>query len=628
MIDHLQHRRPRAALQLFLSEMDRPSSAHTATTLEGLTWIFFLFREPLLALEAVSAISSRGYLISTRLASKCLRSSAHEILFNPDRLVDVLGWIRNGIARDAREAKPTDPRMIETTMDAVKRMGRTDWAEQVFRAYRASLEPHEVGHPRIWAAAIAALAAGGDITAAQLVFNDWRTAHFRLNATDSTDDGSTRSPPEQPYLALLNHFAVNSPPLPVSKDPAYLLLKLMQFDKVRLSDAFLNALLRTELSRKRFSSFWGLWNLFDLDVVRAMGIERDSSTWKLAVRAKLVGEHARRQRGRLHNSPVLRLCPVPYVEAWTPSSRDLFARLLATRLDLTSHRPSLRLSTKKRDPIAATPSSPVPTESAAASSSSSDSASSANLLNSFLSLFLSYRDFAAAQVVLETFAVHRIEPNAQTHATVVLAIVKLWEKGKVDRAIEQGWAGTWAEEREKDKRYGRRRGEERSARPAAVELIRTILERRKMRVSVWSEQPRKDVPTRADQVHASRPSARAEVRRGDDPANDVASDLDNPVEAAPDWMVTRELRDTSYLVELLRRSSGLDEAGWERLMKQTRNEILPTPKDEGKALRRARDVERDLDGVRDGDEVEEVKKPRRKITRGSRYRHEAFGTPL
>jgi len=491
--------------------------------------------------------------------------------------VRVLRWIQVGIEREKREGKEIDENMIETVMDVLKKMGRNDWSQQVFEAYRGTLEQGKIGSARLWAQAIAAQAAAGDVMKAQLLFKDWRTGYLAVRGS-RPEESKSSSPPEPPYLALLNHFAVNSPPLPASKDPAYLLLQLTKHDRLAPSTAFLNALLRTELSRKRFSSFWGIWHLFDHADATSQGVVRDAASWKLATRAKLVSDQTRRQRGRIHHSPLLDLSPLPYTESYTPSSRSLFAQLLATRLVLTSNRPSLRLPTPQPDPLAS-------------STSNSTISSSATLLNSFLSLFLSNQDYPSAIVVLETFHVHRIEPNSSTHSTVVLSIIRLWEKGKLSnkgdgREEEDLFGGTLGIE-EKERRR-RSRVERNLKGPLAIEAIRKILEARKIRVGLWRGKSIDQEGGEGEEGEGAR-------------------------ESPPDWMVQREMRDTSYLVDLLQRCSGLEKEEWSQALENTRRELLPQKKTESA-------VEGDEE---DGGGV--TKKRKKSITRGARYRKEVFG---
>jgi len=587
MIDSLSHNRPRAALDLFLKALSDPTTTHTGRTLEGLTWIFFLYRQPLFALSAIDDMHSKGYQISSRLSSKLLRSCGNELLFDSDGLVKVLKWIQQGIEREKQEGKEIDENMIETVMDVLKKMGRNDWSEQVFGAYRGILEEGKIGSARLWAQAIAAQAAAGDVMKAQLLFRDWRNGYLEGKARAGQLEEQTSPPPEQPYLALLNHFAVNSPPLPASKDPAYLLLQLTKNDQLVPSTAFFNALLRTELYRKRFSSFWGIWNLFDNTDVISRGVVRDAASWKLATRAKLVSEHTRRQRGRIHHSPLLNLSPLAYTESHTPSSRSLFAQLLLTRSELTSNRPSLRLPTPQPDPLA---------------SSNSTTSSSATLLNSFLSLFLSTQDYPSALVVLETFHVHRIEPNPSTHSTVVLSIIRLWEKGRLttgtrrDREEEEDlFGGTLGFEEKERKR--RSRVEKNLKGPRAIEAIRNILEKRKIRVGLWRGK---------QTVEDEDEGGEGEVERREP-------------SPPPDWMVQREMRDTGYLVDLLERCSGLEKEEWNRVLEETRRELLPLKKSAGNEIA--------VDGV-EGDREGEKQKSKKSITRGARYRKERFGKEL
>ncbi|GAA5953569.1 hypothetical protein JCM21900_006209 [Sporobolomyces salmonicolor] len=614
MVDDLSHRQPRAALRLFLSALADPSPSASSRSAEGLAWLFFAYRQPRLAFEAITAMHAKGYLISPRLASKLLRSYSNELVFDSDALATVLGWIREGLMRGpSAERKEVNEGMLETVFDVLKRSFRGDWSAQLFQAYRDTLEEGEVGNARLWSSAIATSAYTGDIRTAQELFKEWRTAYFdhrRKTVAFSLDEHSP-PPPEGPYLALLNHFATTCPPLPVSRDPAYLFLQLIKSDGLALSTTLLNALLRTELHRKRFSSFWGLWNLFsDLSCPTPPAderapLKRNSSSWKLALRAQLRAATLPRQRGKLHNSPLLALSPLPYSEAYTPTSRSLFARLLASRLHLTSHRPSLRLPTAKPDPLA-----------------SSSSSASAGLLNSFLELFVARSDFSAAAVALETFAVHRVEPTPSTHANVVLGVVKHWETGRMSVKVEHEIFGITGGENIDSRESVRRRRAARSDGLAALEMVGRILEGRKMRVGLWragahpiNAGGEADEATETDGATGAGEAAEAEMEKEDADA-DADQILDAVPPPPPAWMLKRELRETGYLADLLRRCTGLDGEQWAEELVAVRKELLPPSRKNGGGA-----AEEPIEG-RDGG------KRRRPITRSRRFRHEAYGKPL
>jgi len=625
MISHLSESRPQAALSLFLNHLSCSPSPHsdsTGKTLEGLIWIFFQYRQPRLALVSIEQLNEKGFQISTRLATKLFKSFKNELMFDQNgNLVKILRWIQLAIQREGKEeGNKVNVQVVEVVIEVLKRMGRNDWSRQVFEAYRETLRDDQVGDPKLWASAISAQAAGGDVMAAQLLFKDWRTKYLALELQDSLDSSPPPPPPEQPYLALLNHFAVNSPPLPASKDPAYLLLQLMKHDRIVPSTSFLNALLRTELLRRRFSSFWGIWNSFDNDYDngrRGRFVERDHSSWKLASRAKLISDESRRQRGRLHNSPLLHLSPIRYTECHTPTSRALFSHLLSDRLRLTSNRPSLRLSTSHKDPLKSTPTSSKLSSSSSSSSTSIDQAST-TLLNSFLNLFLSRQDYSAAVVVLESFHVHSISPNSSTHSTVVLSIIKLWEKGKLDHPNSHPTSrgdqsssllfgsGTIGIEGKESERRSRAIQNFKRGGHGAIEAIKKIIEQRKWRIGLWQQ--------REQQRSASPEPTEEEEQQTENEAVGEEGE-------APRWMLQREMRDTSYLVDLLRRCSGLEQGEWEQVLHQTRKELLPL----GKRRRARRETADDDDEVVS---IDETRSKNKKITRGARFRKETFGKNL
>ena len=141
---------------------------------------------------------------------------------------------------------------------------------------------------------------------------------------------------------------------------------------------------------------------------------------------------------------------------------------------------------------------------------------------------------------------------------------------------------------EEKERRRRSRVERNLKGPLAIEAIRKILEARKIRVGLWRGKSNDQEEGEGEEGEGAR-------------------------ESPPDWMVQREMRDTSYLVDLLQRCSGLEKEEWSQALEDTRRELLPQKKEESA-------VEGDEE---DGGGV--TKKRKKSITRGARYRKEVFG---
>ncbi|KAK4705625.1 hypothetical protein P7C70_g563, partial [Phenoliferia sp. Uapishka_3] len=235
--------------------------------------------------------------------------------------------------------------------------------------------------------------------------------------------------------------------------------------------------------------------------------------------------------------------------------RALFSSILTADLLNRSHRPSLILPTTQSNLICTT------------------------TLNDLLTLFISRKDWMTATLVLETFRVRRIEPNAATHSGVVLGVLKKWEEGKIRR-------GRLAEERGLVDRFeavdeGQRMAE---GGEKSLEMLRRLLRGRQMRMKLWVKKP---TPTTIEEESSIGGEVDNEELEDDVEATIemVPHDRDSKhVEEAastseklppPSWMLSRELRDLGYLISLLRRCSGLDDPDWAQGMARVRKEILP-----------------------------------------------------
>ncbi|GAA5912452.1 hypothetical protein JCM6882_005516 [Rhodosporidiobolus microsporus] len=571
MVNLLATQKPREALQFFAQSLEQPHAEMTEVALFAQAHLFLEYRQGGVAFEAVKVLHERGYAVPPLLASELLEVLSAELERDQDALIAVLGWFSDGLLKGRASNPKADVQLVQTVFSVLSRLGRNDWLSEVFRLYRGTLKDGEVGSTRLWTAAIAAKLQDGEVKEARTLFNTWRTLRRSRRdgvdepaSTSSTASKAPRPPPPGPYIALLNYYADNVPSLPASRDPAYLFLSKVREDGLASSPALLNALLRLELRRHRFSSFWGLWQQFE-----ALSLARNPRSWELAIQAVTQAESVRlnRQRGRKHNSPLLASSPFPYTEVHTPSARHLFRTLLSDHLARTSHHPARRSPSPSFGPRTdlVTP----------------------TLLNSFLDLFVARSDWTACVVVLETFAVHRLEPDARTHGSVVVGVVKQWERGRLQGRLKDeedaiarlgdgGYGGS------EEGRIGRSRFRALGG-PDSLAMIRTILEGRKVRAGLWAG-----------------PSATDDAGGEDD----LAARIANPPPLREERL--SEMRDTKYLASLLRRCAGV-EYQWKAAMAETRREMLP----ESKVGDRA-----DEEGVR------------KRITKRRRWEHLAYGASL
>lgn len=578
LVDYLATGRNADAIAFYVDLLEKNRGEWTAEIAEGFAWLFVQYRQADLARHAAAAIHDQGFAISTTFASKILRMHKDELVYEPEALAQVLEWLSEGFGREKREGVPVDEGTLETVLEVLKRMGRSDWLEQVFRAYRDTLEEGEIGSARAWSYLIGAKLLDGNIRTAEKHFDTWRTGY---RASHTTSTSGKVPPPSSPHLVLLAHYASRPHSGPFSRDPAYRFIALCRSDGIEITTDYVDLLLRTELRRKQHSSFWGLWKAFDdptLDLVRS------GTTWLLAIRAKMRADTANREIPTLAHSPLRRLVSFHLEPARAPSSRQLLKDLLRQRLAQTGHRPARRHS--RSDPFV-----------------------SADVLNLFLEHFVAVRDWRAATVVLETFRVHRVEPNFKTHGNVVLGVVKQWRRGKVQGRLDDfaqsacdGAVDAFDDPQVravKEKGFSSIRSQQQG-----FELIRTILEERKMRARLWSRKP--------DEVEASGCDARGT------PAQEDGDELDQPSSVTPRWMVQRERRDLGYLVSLLRRCEGVDEEEWKGLMAETRKVILHRRQQPVAQGRRRATPKREQDAkVRDTMRAARLQRRARKIQRGT-----------
>lgn len=545
LTDHLQAKRPRHALYLFAYALTQPTSSPLPPRTLALLDLFFVWDYPSIALEAVEDLHKRGYKIPPEISVKLLRGPAiNDLILDSPRFENVVEWMKESLgAEDANVEgqRITAENLVYTVLEVLKRLRHPEWAENVFKAYRERLPKGEVGSPRLWALLMRIQGQDGDLATARATFNAWRVLWNSQNPPLSTDQDSPatpRTPPELPYLSMLelltNHTAssrLSSPshynprsrntPRSLNDTPTapYDFLALLAQDRLPPSTDFFASLLRLELSRRRYSVFWQIFRRID-----AVGLRRNQRIWLLAIKARLWEEGpGRLARGHsIHQGPEV------------VSSRQLLRVFLAQSKEETRGRQHLNLNLRI----------------------DGGAVMSTQVLNAFLKLFVQGRDFVATGIVLECFGVHRVEPNETTHGTVVIGVVTHWEKGRIKEQLEEGRGmrgGSLG-------RRGRTRGSSWEEGLRGVELVRRILETRKMRIGLWTTPQRSSSEGMPEEV----------------PGDEVtAPSLPEPEMPTPFWMLTRELRDTSYLTSLLRRCEGLDEEGWDKATREFREQVLP-----------------------------------------------------
>lgn len=581
MVRRLQQKHPRAAYRVFKQALETPASLEHGEMV-GLASLFVQYDEPELGLDAVLAIHKLGYNIPGKLVVQLLSTAFDELLLAPDKLSILIEWLKLENARADRrnlgdsqqkpdaihKPRPTDE-MVVKTMTLLRKMGRNEWALDVFESWVARLDEQDPGWEVPWTMAISLHAVDHDVRGAKSVFNAWRqrwqsaqearAASVRARAGDRPVHVAPLRPPSRPYLTLINFLATQNTHLPVATDPLYRLLALLRTDNVALSISVYNALLRVELYRSRFGSFWGLWARMRQD-----GWQPNRATWRLLAKAQEWRDSLQRQRSRAVKSPLQSVLP-GYDDARAPSSRELFRLLLSDHQQQTGHRPSLA----------------KPQHTPSAKGRNIDGIKplvDTSMLNAYLRLFVNLGDWAAATVVLESFGVYHCEPDEATHGAVILGVVRSWEKGTLRGELAEasgitnrlGYTSSYGPLRNHSSRSRRQPG---GGTPASavwrtqrgaqgLELVNRIVEARNMRVGLWT--------TRNQQTDVGGDSAET--------ASTTAGSSGSSSVPAPDWMLRREMRETWYLKSLLRRCEGLEPPQWHALMASVRREMLPTGK--------------------------------------------------
>ncbi|SCZ96603.1 BZ3500_MvSof-1268-A1-R1_Chr4-4g07469 [Microbotryum saponariae] len=560
----LRGRQPKYALHVYLTELSRSPSFVSSENFVSLLRLFIEYGQISCALEALKASRRKGWAIPASIAKLVITNSASQIVSNPAYLETLVEWVKQlqEPTEDEMERSAEDRKLgahfALAAMDALKRVGQSDAALEIFANHIDSAHEGDIGRPEMWAEAIRCKASDRDIDGAQELFFQWRTLWFEsrvsetlpvLETTESSlhrrskglmthtggqDLTILESPPAEPYLALLNFLAIATYRRPAERDAAYSIVSLLHQDRVRLSTPVFNALLRVELQRAHFTSFWGL-------LARMMqgGWQRDHMTWRLCIQA-LIQPQVRRESSMLRasSSRGLRTAHRPnrveahrasplqreagYPSQDPPTARALYRSFLDAHREATGGKRLLVLPGLLK-PIMST-----------------------ITLNTFLKLFLQRQDWVAVAHVLEAFKVYGLDPNERTHGQVVVGLVKLWEKGNVVGIIEEEDAMdrgqlTW------DNRERTLKAQRQSTN--GMQLIARILQKRREKHAAWDKE-----------------AVSWDEEAGDEKIN-VASGK------TPERVATKELRDVGYLIDLLRSCSGASEDEWVQLRAEALNEF-------------------------------------------------------
>ncbi|SCV69011.1 BQ2448_2031 [Microbotryum intermedium] len=553
----LRGRQPKFALRVYLTELNQSPSFITLDNYVSLLRLFIEYGQIACALEAIKASRRKGWAIPASLAKLVIVNSASELVSNPAYLKTVVEWvkqsqepIKEGIERSAEDRK-LGAHFSLAAMDALKRLGQGDAALEIFANHIDSAPEGEIGRAEMWAEAIRCKAFDRDIEGAQELFFRWRSLWFESRGSDTlpvVDIAETPSQgprkqlknnngrknlaisefsPAEPYLALLNFLAIATCRRPVDRDAAYSVISLLHQDSVRISTSVFNALLRVELQRARFTSFWGL-----IAKMVQGGWQRDHMTWRLCIQA-LIQPQVRRESSMLRTSSTRGLrtahrpirvgvqpasplqCEAGYPSQDPPTARALYRSFLDAHRAATGDKRLLVLPGVLK---------PIMT---------------AITLNTFLKLFLQRQDWIAVAHVLDAFKVYGLDPNERTHGQVVVGLVKLWERGKTLGMVEEEEAMhsgqlTW---NNRDRTLKAQRQSTRG-----MELIAKILQTRREKHAAWSE----------------------EAVSWDDEASDEMTNVASG--KTSERIATGELRNVGYLIGLLKTCSGASEGEWAKRM--------------------------------------------------------------
>ncbi|KAK4058814.1 hypothetical protein OIO90_000260 [Microbotryomycetes sp. JL221] len=557
MYQDLQQSNPRRAAQRLIQSWttSESSSDWPIDNLVGHLSLLLSFRQTDVAVETVTRLAEKGFQISPSILVRLLSTAYDDLLKHPDKLALVVEWVATSLSRSTSTAQPlsadTRDELVFVTLMTLKRMGRTDWGGRVFQEWANGLKQDEVGPAKVWSAGISLHALDRHVKGARYIFDVWRARWKRLNETSVTNavesgSSSTKlSPPDEPYTTMLNFLASQNLEMTSQRDPVYRFLAIVRDDNVPLTIHVFNSLLHVEVCRRRFTSFWGLW-----DQLSKAGpdVLRNGYSWRLAVEAKISRDAAGRVRSRRRVGSPLHDVMTQFNDSNAPSARALFQQFLEQQSTTTKHRPGVKVATKAGGSVFTT-----------------------RLLNTFLDMFVRLGDWTAAKIVLESYRVHKLEPDEQTHSTVVVGVVRSWERDKLTGSLVEA-EGLFDNKRQswEDRKRAASMGG-----PQAVELIQRIVEQRKMRVNMWVKQS-----VEAGQIVDDAKMSEA------DAVTDIGSEgvsIAQPGRGAElppaKWMVRRELRELGYLEDLLQRCQGVvDEQEWHSELARARHDMLPESK--------------------------------------------------
>lgn len=338
---------------------------------------------------------------------------------------------------------PADEEFVGTVMRLYAKGGRPDLVEEMFERYRGLLAarndaslPKEPG-PLLWKALIDGRGMLGDVHGAKQWFDVWRTSlahpygHLEQHhghqgrtvrppsrmirmptASNPFGVSASRSgqlkfrpaahlrsahtiielptPDPAPYLALFRYI-VDHPDMAISNS-TYDFIKIMAADRIPLTTPVMNALIHHETVKSEPNRLDAVMTLY-MRMRRSRGTEKemrpDATTFTRLFEAfrepKLDVSRPRNQAKPLSHLARITEMALPFPEL-VRNPRKVFWDMLDAfggEGDLTTA-----------------------------------------LLNGALGAFIRSRDFAGASVALEFFSRTRTEPNAETHGTVIMGLLR------------------------------------------------------------------------------------------------------------------------------------------------------------------------------------------------------------
>jgi hypothetical protein len=358
---------PAEALDIFQRHHNAIASESRNALLDKAILLFFSHRRDKEGIEAFNMVQPTDYRPSQQVYTRLIQADYGQL---GDGAINVLGNVLEG----DKGPLSLDDKAVAALLEYIGRRGHFDALDSLFEKYRRRVKKDhgvEPG-PDVYRAMIRSSGSRGDLARARKWFALWR---------DNTVISDTGPPPDPgPYLALLKCESRSS-----SRSPRHHLpiIELMAQDKVPLTTDVFNALIAHELRRGDIGGAFSLYS-------------------RMPSPLSSKDEHARPDRRTFHL--MLRACRNRYSRSWAGRTGSAFTRLAGPErpdadmdiVTLVHHmiESRVRLST--------------------------------DLINACLTGLVESREFGAAYCVIQIMRILRIEPDAETHATVVNGIAELW----------------------------------------------------------------------------------------------------------------------------------------------------------------------------------------------------------